>query len=386
MTTAAGGSAEAVFTGGNVSRVAEIAASYERGGAGAEKYRQYLEQNAHQFGLRPEDVQALKSPMLVREVDTTGHDPKMLVRQLNENFTQSMDPRTMQVAMGRKIDERALSALAGGMEDDETLNDFLGSSRADAFVSSLQRAGVIDRRNANQYMSGKRLNEDGKTLVERILVGKVLDDADLLSDTKPSMINAFARAVPYMVQAEAFGDGYSIRNDLKTALHAYNEMKRNDLLPSPKDLKRGAAHVGKVTESAVGMIRDLFEGDHPVTQSPRARKLLDVLVQKTGPLQVANIFREYARMAKFNPQNQDNLWGDTKTPDDVFRLSIEAATDAEAKSEADAAREAQHPVVPAGGLEGLLGQAPNSGATENDKQRGMFASLTARRALGRGLR
>lgn len=307
---------DGVVLGGN-SRAMSLSRAYADGESG-ERYKAYLAANAHQVGLRKEDVEALKAPVLVREMDVGGQDPKLLVRQLNESFTQAMDPRTMQVALGRKLPDDVLAGLGAAMAEDETLSKFLDGSRADRFVGALRTAGLIDRRNENQYtIKGRpnRLNEDGKTLVERVLVGKMLDDPDMLSDTKSSIVSSLARAVPYMVQAEGAGAGYSVREDVKTAVRAYNELNRmGDILP-----QAGAKNIEAKTNEAVQQLHDMWAGEHPVSKSARARALLDVLVQRPGPVQMAAVFREYAKHAKLNPEGQSGMFGESEAPADVFK-------------------------------------------------------------------
>jgi hypothetical protein len=211
-----------VVLGGN-SRTMSMQLAYKDGnGAGL---KSFLGKNAQQFGLDAKDVAAMKSPVLVRVVDTKGRDPKLLVRQMNEGMTQDMDPRVMQVAMGRKLDEDAIGKLASDMDSDQTLSDFLDSPKAEPFIQDLRRVGIIDARNQSRYMRNGKFNADGKQLVERVLVGKVVGDPDLLSDTSPSVVTALAQAVPYMVQAEAHGKGYNLRDDLREALDGVSEAK-----------------------------------------------------------------------------------------------------------------------------------------------------------------
>ena len=328
-----------IVLGGN-SRSMSMILAYDKGKAAADKLRAYLAEHAYEVGLRPEDVKAMRNPVLVREVDTSGQDPKLLVRQLNESFTQAMDPRTMQVALARKLPEETLAQLGSLMGDDETLNTFLGSTRARSLVAQLRTAGIIDRRNENQYTVKGRsdsLNEDGKQLVERVLLGKMVDDPDILSDTPSSLVSSVARAVPYMVQAESAGEGYAVRKDLRTALQAYNSMRRIEgAIPDKASMDRGGDFLQRKIDQGIDSLTDMFEGEHPVKGSPRARAILDVLIRKAGPVQMAKIFRAYARQAKANPEGQASMFGAAKAPADVFRDAVNAdepATEAPAKEQ-----------------------------------------------------
>lgn len=322
--------------GGN-SRTMSMQRAYSNHPEQAKRLKDYLREHATEVGLTEHDVDAMEAPILVRELDPEDKSPKALrtlVRQMNESFTQAMDPRTYQVALGRRLDSRALDSLINNMEEDETLNDFLGTARSRLFVDHLSRLGVIDERNSNQYIQKgtRRLNEDGKTLVARILVGNMVDDADTLSDTLPSLLKSIAGVVPYMMQAKSAGAEFDLSEDLRTALHAYNYL-------------HGLAEEGKSVTLSPEMSdfdfqhlfsqMNVFGEVHPVTKSSRAMTLLETLIRKPGPRQMAWIFREYTKAAAANRTDQMSLAGPTLTPHQVLTFAIEAGGKRE-KAEAEA--------------------------------------------------
>lgn len=309
---------DGIVLGGN-SRTMSMQRIYTEGGAKAKELKDYLRGNAAQMGFTKKDVDAIEDPIVVRVVSTVGQDEKLLVRQMNEGFIQALDPRTMQVAMGRRLDDKAMESLGDAMEDTDTLRSFLDSKRARPFISSLNRAGIIDERNRNQYVNQKtgQLNEDGKTLVERILVGRVVNDPDLLSNTMPSMVGAVARAVPYMVQAESYGAGYNVRDDLRYAVQAFNRM--NDLGLSPGHAK--GKELDRKLQEIKSHFDDLFEGKHPVLTNPRAEAIFDNFLKRGGPRQISSTFKEYAKQASKNPENQAALFGSI-SPLEVFNQSV----------------------------------------------------------------
>jgi hypothetical protein len=319
---------DGVTLGGN-SRTMSMQLAYERHPEKAKEMREYLQTHAHQFGLSPEDVAGMERPILVREVDV--EDPskqnlQVLVRQMNESFTQGMDPRTMQVAMGRKLTDRTLEALADDMKPDETLNAFLSSSRAERFVNGLYREGIIDARNSSQYMmkGTKKLNEDGKQMIASVLVGRLVGDADLLSNTKPSMIESVARSVPYMFQAKGYGKKYDISGDMAVAMSAYNDLQyraESGAIPA-LDSKMPASRF----EGLFGYFDSLFDDKHPIVDNQKARKLLEVLIRKPGSRQMPDVFKAYAsEVSKEGPEDQGGMFGAPKGADDILSKVVEAA-------------------------------------------------------------
>jgi hypothetical protein len=318
---------DGVVLGGN-SRTMSMQRAYELHPEKAAEYKSYLAEHAHEVGLSADDVNAMKNPILMREVeaeDTSKQGLQLLVRQMNESFTQGMDPRTMQVAMGRKLDERSLETLANSMEEDETLNAFLSSPRAESFVNGLMRSGIIDQRNANQYMrkGTKTLNNDGKQLVARILVGRTVADADVLSDTGTQMIDSIARSVPAMTQATAHGKGYDLGPDLAVAVDAFNDLQRRadaGVIPSldPKMDDRRFRGLFNYFDS-------LFGDTHPVVGNKRATQLFEVLIRKRGATQMAKVFRDYAKRAAQHPEGQSTMFGPAASPEDVLADTIKDA-------------------------------------------------------------
>ena len=311
---------DGVVLGGN-SRTMSMQLAYAKHPEKAKEMKDYLTENAHQAGFTKEDVAKFKNPILMRVIEDGGktkQDKQLLVRQMNESFTQAMDPRTMQVAMGRKLSDETLEELGQAMDSDETLNAFLGTNRAVPFMNALQKEGIIDQRNANQYLlkGTKKLNPDGKTLVARILVGRTVGDADLLSATKPSIVENLARSVPYMAQAKAYGENYDISEDVKTALDAYNSLQyRVDTGSIP------ALHSDMTAQRFDSLFnqQEMFGGAHPVTNNPRANALLEVLIRKPGSTQITKVFKEYADLAKQNPEGQASMFGTPKTPNEIFK-------------------------------------------------------------------
>lgn len=327
--------------GGN-SRAMSMQLAYAEHPERAKALREYLHDHAHEFGFTSDDVAALESPVLVRVVEVEDKSKKnmqLLVRQMNESFTQGMDPRTMQVAMGRKLDEGVMRTFADGMKEDETLNDYLSSSRADKLIDQLRRVGVIDSRNGNQYMNKQGgLNEDGKTLVARILVGRVIGDADLLSNMRPQLLSNVASIVPMIAQAKAHGDNYDMSEDLSTAISAFNTLQNAaDNGTISLDPKMPGNQWARIVDSQLG--GGLFGDGHAVMNSARAKDLLEVLVRRRGAIQITRVFREYAKSAAQHPEGQGGMFGDAPTPAKLFQSVIASVSKAEEAE--DAAKEAE---------------------------------------------
>ena len=326
-----------VVLGGN-SRTMSSQLAYSKGQGGHMK--EYLSTNAHQFGFKPEDVASLVNPVLVREVDPenkSDENMQLLVRQMNETFTQAMDPKTMMVAMSRRFNESLLLHMGDSMEETDTLTSYLRNSRSKVFREHLEDSGIIDARNRNAYLDARSgqgwLNEDGVRLVERVIVGKMVGDADLLANTPTSLMSSLARSMPQLVRAENHGDDYNMREDLHQAIDTYNTLRhlasggKNAAIKMPtakssdEEYDRVLAHVESSMDLGAG---NEYSAKRSLS-NPRALSLLKVMIKRPGVKQMTEAFKAVAESASKNQQlGQGGLLGMSgPSPDKVITGAID---------------------------------------------------------------
>jgi hypothetical protein len=152
-----------------------------------------------------------------------------------------------------------------------------------------------------------------------------------------------------MVQAEGYGAGYSLRGELQVALDALADIGHLADRGSVKmpDAKTSEPEFDRI----VDQLRSLpgLGEDHPVLSNARAQTMLKVLVYQGGPRQLTRVFKEYNKLAAQYPEGQQQLIGEKLTPEQVFRHSVEAAINKQAKEEAEA-----HSAKPASSDQGGL--------------------------------
>jgi hypothetical protein len=308
---------DGIVLGGN-SRTMSLQLAHH--GGKADEYKKHLAETAGHYGLTSSQVREMKNPILVRAVETGEHDdPAVLVRRYNESFTQAMDPRVDQVAKARLLSDEMLKTLsntiAGKTKDGEpkhpTLNAYLSSSDAKPLVDALQRPdkqgrSVIDRRNKSLYI-GKdgKLNEDGKTFVERVLVGHVIPHPETLSDMPAREMDAVARSVPHVMAASSHG--HDLRDAFREASEVHGYMRRNNLKTLEEfdqkqefgDIFAGAGFGSKpeLSETGRGVLGILTHPKHGTSK----------------PAKMANVFRTFAKRASHSPVGQKDIEGKEKS-------------------------------------------------------------------------
>lgn len=284
------------------------------------KVKDHLIAEAHQFGLDKKEIAGMKKPILVRVIDglradtTSRNDLKLLVQKANESFTQGMDPRADQVARALKLSDSAISSLADNLGDDETIAEFLGkpSRVGRAFVEQLEQSGAIDKRTRSQYLrSNGTLNEDGRNYVTKLFVGKLVPDPHLLSDIPSSTMTALAKAAPYILAARSRGQKYDVTPALRSALHAIVEL---DIHNAPDlDNYLNTPNMGLKDKDGKDVI-----GELDVKNDPKARQMYEILTRNKGANQLAAVFKPFARMAKFYPEGETDMFGATSTASDIL--------------------------------------------------------------------
>jgi ppGpp synthetase/RelA/SpoT-type nucleotidyltranferase len=81
----------------------------------------------------------------------------------------------------------------------------------------------------------------------------------------------------------------------------------------------------------------LFGEEHPITKNDRAMTLLELMVRKPGPRQMARVFREYTKAAAANRTDQMSLTGPSLDPKQVLTFAIESASKREQAEQAEKA-------------------------------------------------
>lgn len=295
-----------VVLGGN-SRAMSVQLAYEQGGERAEAYRQALADKAAAFGLDPAALGGFQQPVLVRVLDAPADGPGMArqVRLYNQPLTQGLDARAEGVSRGRLVSEATFGHLAGALEDFPTLREYLGSTRSRELIRRLVDDGVIEERQLSRLTNKESglLAEDGKRLVEQVLLGRVIPDFDLLDAAPPALLQKIGRALPDMAKVQARGEGWDITPALRDGLSLIVTADRRG-----QDLHRFLA--------SPSLDPSL---DHPAKFDRTAVRLALALAEMK-PTEFSAAWKEFARQAGSTSRGQSILPGvRTATPEEAIK-------------------------------------------------------------------
>lgn len=304
-----------IVLGGN-GRTQALQLHYSQGETAA---RDFLLDHAAQFGFTREQIAAVSDPAIVRVIETpdpesSSYRPTLreLVRLLNVPLLQSLGVREEAVAEGRRLSDDALDVLSVGLGEDQTLAEYLSSRHSRAFSDALRRAGILTDRNVVRLLEadGDTFSDEGKTFVERLLVGSLVPDAALLEHAGGQLRGTLARGAPWLLSAAASGADWDLRPALGAALRDLLNMRRRDARSVDAFLKQTALGEGPAVLSV-----------------PNGEAMLRVLYDLAArPVLFGRFARKYAEISRRNLTAQGGLFPqEIVTPADAIRQAAPAS-------------------------------------------------------------
>lgn len=287
-----------IVLGGN-SRAMSTQRFYANGG---DSYRAALKESASTYGFTPEQVDAMKKPVLVRQVEnpSTPDDARRLGSELNKSMTGAMGVAERAVSAGKNIKADTLRNVAAMMQaDDSTLREAMGKHGSE-IVKMLTADGVITERERPQFVdtSTGGLSEEGKTFVERALMGTVIDDPRLMDAAPKSVLQKLERSLGSITSFASRADEWN-------------------LLPA---IREAVAELGAIQHS--GSTVDLRLGQTSLFGGER-NSLVDAMIRALDgkPTAIRKAFDDYARDADQNLPGQARMFGEANAFD-AFNASF----------------------------------------------------------------
>jgi hypothetical protein len=211
--------ANRVALGGN-GRTMGLRLAYVYGTAGA--YVAELKKRALIFGLRPEAVDAIPRPVLVRVVKglDSASQPELAAAssRYNQGLTNAMDDRALAVSLSRRLSPETLGAIGAALEEHETLRAAMAAA-GPVFVRRLRADGIITQQNQSAMVDGAGgLTELGKLTVEGAFLGLVAGTPERLSQAAAGTLQKVERLVPFVARVHARKNGHDLITPLQSAL------------------------------------------------------------------------------------------------------------------------------------------------------------------------
>jgi len=347
-----------------------------------ETYRDALKRDAASYGLTADQVDAMKQPVLVRQVERPGSldEARRLGSALNKSATGALGVSERAVSAGKNLKPETLSTVSNMLaEDDSSMRELLGR-RGPEILRMMEQDGAITDRERPQFLDAHGgLSEEGKTFVERAMLGSVVNDSHLMDVAPKAILGKLEKSLGSIASIGSRPDEWNLLPVLRPAL-----------------LRAVAEHAsiaqrGSTVELTVNQ-RDMF--------GPGRNPLVDALVRVLDekPNAVCAKFEAFAKDANQNLPGEVRMFGGgqafdafnnafgSKLSDEEFRngidelLNLKGSTAAAKRQEAPAAR--PNAVVPqrASGGSTLRAPAPPTGRTAVEPSTGGGSTRAARPA------
>jgi hypothetical protein len=284
--------------GGN-SRSMTVARLYKSGKGDA--YRDSLRQNAGTFGLKPEQINGMREPVLVRQVDAPMDTEAMrrFGSSLNKSRTGALGLEERAVSAGKSITPETIKWVSDLVQEREgTLREIMASKGTeilnrlvdDGVISSRERAGLIDSKTGG-------LNDAAKDFVENALMGRILDDPRLMKAAPKSILNKLESSIGSIASFSSRADEWNIAPVIRQAVGDY-----------------ASAQVRGMTLDEFIAQQGLFRPQNP---------MLDVMRKAFGGDRKAlrEAFDKYARDSDANMPGQASMFGEA-SPADSFNAAF----------------------------------------------------------------
>ena len=286
-----------IVLGGNGRTMAAKRAYLE---GNAEGYREYLLKNSKDFGISEDQVQGMKQPVLIREVDNAPADTeglRVLGSALNKDFKKALSEIEVAVSAGKNLSKESVDQIGMELEaigESATLRSLMDKNPT-VFRDSLLRDGVLSETDLPQYFTSEgAINATGKEFIENALVGSVIQDTDLLQSMPKSLVEKVERIVPQMMELGNRTDSWNITQDVRDAIRQIS-----------------SAHIRGIRIQDQLQQNSMF-GEGP---SQKVKALALALVEK--PTEVAAVFKSFANDARTDVEGQEALFGKVD-PEEAF--------------------------------------------------------------------
>lgn len=234
--------------GGNARSMA-IKLAYGNNFPGAAKYREALAAQAAAFGIDPAQLATMKNPVLVRRIVGDAGARGEMSRILNESLTTGKSADTEAVSRGLLLEQEHTDKIASIIGEDSIREALSDGKRSAEIIRVMVEAGALSPSDLVQHRKADGGMEDsGKGIVERALLGAAVGDVRTLAQTSPATRGKLIRALPAITRlrrSAVASSGLDFQSTLGNALdmvHAYHEsgsrsvedlMSQTSMIPEP---------------------------------------------------------------------------------------------------------------------------------------------------------
>ena len=267
-------------------------------------YIEYLKDNASQFGFTVEQIDNMKHPRVVFELNKKlPYDTKTFA-MFNKDAKKSKSVSERAKEIGKTIDEDTINSVSEIIDNFDTIDDLYNNEKATReLISLMQAKNIIDSNDLSDVYNGSKFTGSGKDLVESVILGSVIneDNAKYFSNNNDLKFKVM-KAAPALIQNKTLND-YSINELFNNAVEVYKK-----------------ASSSKMTLDEFTSQSNIF-GDNDVDL---VTKRIAQLLETKGYKNLRNFIEKYNAMAEFPASGQTDIFsgGQVETKEDILRKAL----------------------------------------------------------------
>lgn len=212
-----------VIQGNN--RSAALRIMYQIPGADA-TYREYLNQHAEEYGLTPEQIGSVQSPVLVRVSDVTDNEAIRLGQMTAQDTESGGIERIKPTQTATKLGDSLQSfnrILLSSQEEDVSLSDLVSENGVQALKFLRQQGSISDTQYQSAFDSNGNLTPEAKQDLIAILQTSLFEGGP---DLLPQMFRALPAKAQKAILSTFVRDQQSpeesrIKKDIQNAIQAF---------------------------------------------------------------------------------------------------------------------------------------------------------------------
>jgi hypothetical protein len=252
-----------------------------------EAIRAHLVENAQQFGIDPSKIPPAEDhPFLVRVLDDTPEDLQTLIdigQDLNRDETRGFSTAEQAVMSADRLSTDTLEWVSRRLDDmgeDASIRELVRHRGLELF-QKLVNDGVISPTKRAEFLTSKgELTERAKDMFENAMLGKVINDADLISTMPKHIRDKLFRSLAPLAKIKAGDAAWDFTDYLEEAVRHW---KRIEALTETLDVYKGSRSEQYMTFQNGKMIKEPI---HPAVEA-----LIRFLDKK--PLEIKDGFYKY---------------------------------------------------------------------------------------------
>ena len=257
--------------GGN-SRTMMIKRAYRSADPKArDAYRKAVIDQAAVYGVDPAQIAGMKQPVLVRVLSDASieKDVQRVITDLNRSSVTPLTREEQATAGASRMSEEAADFISRRIEkhgDDATLAQAMNTSGGE-IVNRLIEDGVLKPGDRNVLLKDGKATPEAKSMVERLLTGRLYENLDQMEKTPASIRSNIERAAPSLIRLE--GSEWDVKPDLRRAIDAATEARGSGM--TLDELQKQASMVrAPYTDNQIAIAKILTQGPKKSTAAFRA--------------------------------------------------------------------------------------------------------------------